>query len=287
MDILHKHTGAVLFRCDTDLAGANLSGVNLWCANLVDANLKSTNLRGVDLGNANLVGADLWNANLMNANLLHATLIGANLRDANLMNANLIGADLRGAKLEDADLWGVKFGKADLSNVNLGNADLGGVNLRGANLKSANLSGADLMSANLIDADLIDADLRGAKGVNPFLICKLKFLRDQVGKIRAYKLVNHQCEGPIKGGIVYEIGKEYIEPDFDDDEFNNCGKGINLATLDWCIREWIEGFRIFVAEFTRKDIVAIPHTSDGKFRVKKCKIIGEKNLVEIGLKPEE
>jgi hypothetical protein len=34
--------------------------------------------------------------------------------------------------------------------------------------------------------------------------------------------------------------------------------------------------------FTAKDIAAIP-TSDGKFRVHKCSIVGEKDLKEIGL----
>ena len=62
-----------------------------------------------------------------------------------------------------------------------------------------------------------------------------------------------------------------------------CAKGISLATLDWCMNEWQPGYRILIAEFTAKDIASIPIATDGKFRVKKCKIVGEKNLKEIGL----
>lgn len=37
-----------------------------------------------------------------------------------------------------------------------------------------------------------------------------------------------------------------------------------------------------VAEFTAKDIAAIP-VGDGKFRVSRCKIVGEKDVAEYGL----
>jgi hypothetical protein len=64
--------------------------------------------------------------------------------------------------------------------------------------------------------------------------------------------------------------------------------GINLATLDWCMSNYQEGYRILVAEFTAKDIAAIPVGSDGKFRVRKCNIVAEKDLTELGLvKPVE
>jgi hypothetical protein len=49
------------------------------------------------------------------------------------------------------------------------------------------------------------------------------------------------------------------------------------------MKEWHEGYRILIAEFTAEDIAAIPTANDGKFRVHKCKIVGEKDLREIGL----
>jgi hypothetical protein len=111
-------------------------------------------------------------------------------------------------------------------------------------------------------------------------------LHDQVGKIRAYKLVNEAAEGPTYGGIKYEKGKEYSVDGADTDVDVLCGAGINVATLPWCMKEWREGFRILVIEFTAKDIAAIPTASDGKFRLHRCKVVGEKDLKEIGLVPE-
>lgn len=109
-------------------------------------------------------------------------------------------------------------------------------------------------------------------------------LLDQPGKIRAYKLTNAQGVGPFNGGITYAKGKKYEVKDANKNDDVACGAGINLATLDWCMKEWHEGYRILIAEFTAKDIAAIPIATDGKFRVHRCKIVGEKDLVEIGLK---
>ena len=66
-----------------------------------------------------------------------------------------------------------------------------------------------------------------------------------------------------------------------------CAAGINLATLDWCMRYWQSGYRILVAEFTAKDIASIPVSTDGKFRCHRCKIVAEKDLKEIGLIEEK
>ena len=159
-------------------------------------------------------------------------------------------------------------------------ADLSGANLSGANLSGANLSGADLSGANLSRANLY-----GANGVNKHICTPLLMLLDQPGKIRAYKLVNENFEGPYKGGIKYTKGKKAAVGDNEAncDENTACGAGINLATLDWCMKEWKPGYHILVAEFEASDIAAIPTATDGKFRVKSCVIVGMKDLVEIGL----
>ena len=220
-------------------------------ANLTGANLRGANLRGAYLTGANLRGANLRGAYLTAANLTGAYLTDANLRGAYLRGANLTGADLRGANLTGADLT---------------DANLTGAYLTDANLTRANLRGANLTGANLT----------GAKGVCPELVTPLLMLKDQPGPIRAYKLVNERGEGPFNGGIVYEIGSSCVEQDADTDETKQCATGINVATLDWCLREWRSGYRILIVEFTAADIAAIPTGTDGKFRLFRCFIVGEK-----------
>lgn len=158
--------------------------------------------------------------------------------------------------------------------------------LTGADFTDAVLTGADLRDAVLSGADLSGAVLRGAKGVNKYLCTPLLMLFDQPGDIRAYKLVNNNNEGPYYGGIKYEVGCICQCDNASKDENIQCAAGISLATLDWCIKEWREGYKILIAEFEASDIAAIPTATDGKFRVSKCKIVGEKDLKEIGLVSE-
>jgi hypothetical protein len=108
-------------------------------------------------------------------------------------------------------------------------------------------------------------------------------LLDQPGPIRAYKLVTDKNTGPYHPGIIYTMGGVYEELNACCDDGEHCGPGINLATLDWCMREWRIGYKILIAEFYVKDIAAIPIATDGKFRVFRCTIVGEKDLKEIGL----
>ena len=108
-------------------------------------------------------------------------------------------------------------------------------------------------------------------------------LHDQIGKIRLYKLVTKKGEGPYNGGIIYRVGESYSVDDANCDDTRQCAAGINLATLDWCMKNWQKGYRILIAEFEAADIAAVPIATNGKMRVHKCTIVGEKNLKKIGL----
>jgi hypothetical protein len=176
---------------------------------------------------------------------------------------------------------------ADLSRANLFGANLSRANLSRANLFGANLSRANLFEADLFGADLSRANLSMAKGLDPNRTTPLRFLRDQPGPIHLYKLVTAKSVGPFNGGIKYQAGKSYEVENADADEAVQCAAGINLATLDWCLREWRNGNRILVAEFVAADIAAIPHVTDGKIRVHRCKIVDEKDLTALGLIPAD
>ena len=186
---------------------------------------------------------------------------------------------------ERADLRRADLQRADLRGAYLRGADLRGADLRGADLRGADLWGADLWGADLQRANLWGADLRGAMGCNKHRTTDLYILLDQPGKVRAYKLVDKNGYGPYRNEIQYRTGQTY-EAEINPDENEQCGAGINLATLPWCMSEWQPGYRILIAEFTIKDPatdICIPIASDGKFRVRKCKIVGEKDLKELGL----
>ena len=140
-------------------------------------------------------------------------------------------------------------------------------------------------------ANLRGANLQGAKGINPYLCTPLLMLLEQPDNIRAYKIVNNTNEGIYRGGIKYLIGKTVEAEKIDLDITKQCSFGISLATLDWCMREWKPGYNILICEFSKTVTVnkkkvsniCIPTATDGKFRVKKCKVIKAVNLKKIGL----
>ena len=207
-------------------------------------------------------------------------------RDGSVLYVAKGAADVRAA-VESAARAGADLSGADLSWANLSGADLSRANLSwatlsGANLSRANLSGADLSRADLSWADLSGADLSGATSILAERVNDLLMLLDQPGAIRAYKLVNAQGEGPFSGGIVYRQGESVEVADANTDATVACAAGINVATLPWAIREWQPGYRILVVEFSAADIAAIP-IGGGKFRLKKCTVVGEKDLVALGL----
>ena len=263
IEIKNRWTGAILH------AGKYASIKEAVCA----AVAKRAYLRGAYLRGAYLQGAYLQGAYLQGADLQGADLQGADLQGAYLQGAYLRGADLQGADLRGADLQG---------------AYLQGAYLRGADLQGAYLRGADLQGAYLRGAYLQGADLQGATGISPYLCQPLHILRDQPGAIRAYKIITANGEGIYarSNGYTpfnYDSVSEFEEPNADTDPNQDCGKGIHLATLDWCMREWKPGYRILVMEFAAEDIACIPTGGNGKFRVFRCKRVGEKDLVELGL----
>ena len=81
----------------------------------------------------------------------------------------------------------------------------------------------------------------------------------------------------------YEIkkGKTYEEENGSTDERIDCDRGLNVATLSWCVWNRNKGDIIIEVEFEAKDILAIPLVTDGKFRVKKFSIVRKVPEAEI------
>ena len=159
-------------------------------------------------------------------------------------------------------------------------------NLQDANLQGAKLQYANLQYANLQDANLQGANLQGATDFNKYKVQPLLMLLDQPGKLRFYKAVTKDLCSPTSDTIIkYKIGGKVSVEDADTDEYNLCGAGINVATLDWILKEYRhEQVRILVIECTANDIACIPVASDGKIRLYRGKVVAELDYERYGLK---
>ena len=184
------------------------------------------------------------------ANLYGANLYGADLRGADLRDANLYGADLRGADLRDANLYGANLRGADLRGANLYGADLYGANLRGADLRGANLYGADLRGAKnipfipyscpdfgsfigykkasgyIVELEIL-ADARRCSATSRKCRCdkaKVLSIQNIDGTIADIK----QVSSDYNQDFIYTVGEIVEEPNFDEDRWNECSKGIHF-----------------------------------------------------------
>jgi hypothetical protein len=102
-----------------DLAGVDLSGLQLGYSEFQEANLSKATISGSDLNFAKLTGANLRNANLTDSTAGLSASAGIDMTGANLTRSLWIAADLSGAKLTNAILSGARFENADLSGAEL------------------------------------------------------------------------------------------------------------------------------------------------------------------------
>jgi len=201
-----------------------------------------------------------------------AYLWGADLQEADLQRADLQEADLRWANLQRADLQ-----EADLQRADLRRADLQEADLQRADLQEADLQRADLQRADLQGADLQEADLRGVENCYPKLFRnELSILKHQpIGtKLIAYKYLDGDTSPYQK--CKYEIGNAYSCDFLDKDETKVCSNGVNVATLEWCLKETNNDLTrtYIVCQYeVKEDNIIIPFNTDGKFRVDEVKVL--------------
>lgn len=170
---------------------------------------------------------------------------------------------MRYADLSNLDLEHIDLSNGDFSHATFYNSNLKRTSFRASNLYMANFSCADLTGALLYHANMSRCYLLGTLGVDQDGINQLNMLYDQVGKIRMYMSTNDNPND-------IAIGKKFTDCD--------------VYTLDHCVRQWCDADdKIYIVEFTAKDVLDITERMDGIVRVKKCTVVGEKNLDELNI----
>ncbi|UZX04015.1 pentapeptide repeat-containing protein [Arthrobacter sp. CDRTa11] len=111
-----------------DLAGQNLSGLELQNSDLINSDLSGADLQATSLQGSILSGADMSRTKLEAAGLERASLVTTDLRSA----------QARGSDLTDAVMWG-----ADVSGANFVLAAMNGTDFRVSGIESAELINSD------------------------------------------------------------------------------------------------------------------------------------------------
>ena len=107
------------------------------------------------------------------------------------------------------------------------------------------------------------------------------------GKAKLFKAVRKR-DGLYRSGwdsdFVYTIGKSVVADGFCTDPNEDCGHGIHMAYLNWCLvygSPWPD-LAILEVEVDMSTVV-VPKYSSGKVRAPSCKVIREVPLEECGL----
>ena len=199
----HKHW------LNKDVDGWNNMKADFFNQDLSDSVLSGTHLRNADLSDANLSGAVLSGAVLRNANLSYA-----NLSYANLCDANLSGADIRGANLSNANLLGTK----NMMYIPMACPEEGSF----IGFKKAVYADKDY----IVKLEILADALRSSATSRKCRCNKAKVLEIQnINGSKANIDVVHSTYDP---SFQYKAGQIVEEPNFDDNRFNKCSKGIHF-----------------------------------------------------------
>jgi uncharacterized protein YjbI with pentapeptide repeats len=170
---VQEHAGTGGTFADENLAGLDLSGLDLTGADFSVAELAGCNFEKCELSNAVFRASVLTGARFVQANLSDAMLVDAAAAKADFTGAQLRGADLSrldasdanftGATLESARAKGAVFGGSDFTGAGLGQSAFISCDFSECSLNGANFKHADLASSDFGNADAEGINLTGTK----------------------------------------------------------------------------------------------------------------------------
>ena len=214
-----KTTGKCLDASFLDFSDVNFYKIDFHGANFCGANFCDASF--LDFSDANFCGADFHGANFCDANFHGADFHGANFCDADFHGANFRDANFCGANFYDADFYGANNINEVISFANIANTALcmqcpeegsfigfkkavgGIVKLRVT--ESAKRSSATTHKCRCSEAEVLEIQNRdGTKSEKTSVSSK------------------------YDRNFIYSVGAIVSVPDFNDDRWNECARGIHF-----------------------------------------------------------
>ena len=87
--------------------------------------------------------------------------------------------------------------------------------------------------------------------------------------------------------LICKRGAKLVVEDANTRASRDCGRGVNVATFDWCYRTYLRfpgerEYKCWLVRFTGKDIAAIPTFDRGKFRLFRGHVVRRVKLNKYG-----
>src|SRR5574344_1747668 len=224
-----------------DFHGANFCDANFSCANFCDADFHGANFCDANFSCANFIGANFIGANFCDANFHDANFIGANFHDADFHDANFHDADFRDADFRDADFTVADFHDANFRDANFCDADFRDANNINEVISFANIANTELCMQCPEEGSFIGfkkaaggiVKLRVTESAKRYSATSRKCRCSEAEVLEIQNMDGTRSErtsvcSKYDRNFIYSVGEIVSVPDFDDDRWNECARGIHF-----------------------------------------------------------
>ena len=236
-----KTTGNCLDASLLDFSDVNFYKIDFHCANFCDAIFYGANFHG-----ANFCDADFHGANFCDATFRDANFYGADFRDADFCGATFRDANFHGANFCDADFRDANFYDAIFCDADFHDATFRDANFHGANninevISSANIENTELCMqcpeegsfigfkkavGGIVKLRVTESAKRSSATTHKCRCSEAEVL--EIQNMDGTKSEITAVSSKYDSNFIYSVGAIVSVPDFDDDRWNECTRGIHF-----------------------------------------------------------
>ena len=216
-----KTTGKSLDASFLDFSDVDFSKIDFHGANFYGANFHGANFIGADFRNANFHGA-----NFIGADFCDANFYDANFRDANFSDANFHGANFRDANFRDANFHDANFYGANNINEVISFANVANTELCMQCPEEGSFIGFKKAVGGIVKLRVTESAKRSSATTHKCRCSEAEVL--EIQNMDGTKSERTSVSSKNDSNFIYSVGSVVSVPDFDDDRWNECTRGIHF-----------------------------------------------------------
>src|SRR5574344_1904935 len=219
-------TGKSLDASFLDFSDVDFSKIDFHDAIFHDADFRGANFHGANFHGANFHDAYFRDANFHGANFHGADFIGANFRDADFHGANFCDANFR-----DAIFHGANFCDADFIGANNINEVISFANIENTELcmqcpEEGSFIGFKKAVGGIVKLRVTESAKRSSATTHKCRCSEAEVL--EIQNMDGTKSERTSVSSKYDRNFIYSVGTIVSVPDFDDDRWNECARGIHF-----------------------------------------------------------
>src|SRR5574344_2053269 len=219
-------TGKCLDASFLDFSDVNFYKIDFHGANFCDANFSCANFIGADFRDANFHGANFCDADFHGANFHDANFHGANFHDADFIGADFIGADFRDADFHDANFHDANFHGANNINEVISSANIANTALCMQCPEEGSFIGFKKAAGCIVKLRVTESAKRSSATTHKCRCSEAEVM--EIQNMYGTRSERTSVCSEYDRNFIYSVGEIVSVPDFDDDRWNECARGIHF-----------------------------------------------------------